>query len=173
MPKVLVLFDEADQDAAMCGESAAEGARGVRFTEVDVRVAAVAGTGESRQKVLESPTSIDSYDAVVIATGKDSMTSATKSVVDALSRLPSQHFTNTVFGAARSDGGELAGQLAGLGGIAVAQDGANGDPGAAARDLGARVAKLAGWVRHSLSHEEADGEHGHDHDRHHHHHHAN
>jgi hypothetical protein len=167
MPKVLVLFDETDAVASSLGESAAAGARGVRFTEVDVRIfAAVAG---SQRKALESPTAIDQYDGVVFAALNDSPTPALENVLAGLAQTPGPRLANVVFGAIQpdhADHGNLPAQLLSLGGIAVGQTSA-GDDNARARALGARVAQVAGWVRHSLAHEESDAHPAH-HQGHHH-----
>jgi hypothetical protein len=164
MPKVLVLFDETDAVASSLGESAAAGARGVRFTEVDVRVfAAVAG---SQRKALESPTAIDQYDGVVFTALNDSPTRALENLLAGLAQTPGARLANVVFGATQPDHGTLPAQLLSLGGIAVGQT-SGGDDNARARALGARVAQVAGWVRHSLAHEESDAHSGHHHGHHH------
>jgi hypothetical protein len=160
MPKVLVLFDDADAAASALGESAAEGARAVRFTEVDVRVpATVAG---SRRKALESSAAIDHYDGVLFAVGNDSPTPALENVLAALSQASGGRFANIVFGAVRSNRSKLPAQLLALGGIVVGQMAA-GDDIAQARALGARVAQVASWVRHSLAHEASEAHSGHHH----------
>ena len=162
MPKVLVLFDDTDAVASTLGEVAAEGARGVRFTEVDVRVFAAA-TG-SRRKALESLTAIDQYDGVVFAAVNDSPTPALDNFLAALAQTAGARFANVVFGAMQPHLGNLSAQLLSLGGIVVGQTSAGDD---SARALGARVAQVAGWVRHSLAHEESDAHSGHHHGHHH------
>ena len=165
MPKVLVLFDDTDAVASTLGESAAEGARGVRFTEVDVRVPATV-TG-SRRKVLESPAAVSQYDGVVFAAANGPLTLALENVLGALAEAHGSGFSNIVFGATQPDGGNLAARLLPLGGVVVGQAPA-GDENAGARALGARVAQVGGWVRHSLAHEESEAHSGHHHHEHHH-----
>src|SRR4051812_33368507 len=77
MPKVLVLFDSGDQRAERLAESAAEGARKVRFTEVDVRVVGdeTPSDGE-RRKRLESGDAVNQYDGVVVVGSNRELSSA-------------------------------------------------------------------------------------------------
>jgi len=164
MPKVLVLFDDTDAVASTLGESAAEGARAVRFTEVDVRVLAAAA--DSRRKPLESPGALDQYDGVVFAAGNDSLTPALEDVLAELAQASGLRFVNMVFGAATNDG-KLAAELLSLGGIVVGQPLAGDDIGRA-RALASRVAQVASWVRHSLAHESAEAHSGHHQHGHHH-----
>ncbi len=165
MPKVLVLFDDTDAVASTLGESAADGARVVRFTEVDVRV--LIGAADSRRKALESPAAVDQYDGVVFAVGNDSLTPALENLLAELAQTSGVRFVNTVFGAAHPNRGKLAAELLSLGGIVVGQPVA-GDNIGQARATGARVAEVASWVRHSLAHEAPEAQSGHHHHGHHH-----
>lgn len=64
MPKVIVLFF----GAVTLAEAAAEGATGVRFTEVEVRSGAPhQATTTQRHKRLESSSRLRDFDAVVVA----------------------------------------------------------------------------------------------------------
>lgn len=82
MPKLLVVFYSRTGNTATIADSVAEGARSVRFTEVDVRriddlapasvIASVPGWKESREKLaakyplLESPEKLAEYDALLL-----------------------------------------------------------------------------------------------------------
>jgi hypothetical protein len=157
MPKVLALFFGADNSAGAIAQAAADGARSVRFVEVDVRTA---GSGESKHKRVGSAHSVAHYDGVVLLATESDMGSELATLLDELQREP--RVANMVFGLAGATPG-LFERVARLGGIVVGvpqssvpvQD---ADEGASA--LGARVAKVAGWVRHALGHE---AEHSHSH----------
>ena len=66
MPKLLVLFSSVDSYAARIADAVAQGAKDVRFVEVDVREVAE-GADVSRRRRLESPSAIRDYDGVVLA----------------------------------------------------------------------------------------------------------
>lgn len=142
MPKVMVVF--IGDDAAAQAESAAAGAKSIRFMEVDVRAA---GPSTTRHKSLESAEG--SYDGIVfVASDGEPATS-----LAGVRRFVNE---NTVLGSIGSR--NVAAELASSGGIVVSV----GDADASA--LGARVAKVAGWVRHALGHEaEGAGAHSHTH----------
>lgn len=141
MPKVIVMFvgDEASPEA----ELVASGAKTVRFTEVDVRAARATAT---RYRILSAQDGI-SYDGAVLVS---SDASGDASAIELLASCTNEH---TVFGA-RGDASAAAARSVG----AIAVMSRANDPKAE----GARVAKVAGWVRHSLGHE-AEHAHGHSH----------
>src|SRR4051812_10051343 len=82
MPKLLVLFDARSDDVARLADAVAEGARGVRFAEVDVRRAPPSGgerdggpdgapdgapaRQDSLHRALESAEALSAYDAIVV-----------------------------------------------------------------------------------------------------------
>lgn len=142
MPKVIVMFvgDEASAEA----ELVASGAKTVRFTEVDVRAARATAT---RYRILSAQDGI-SYDGAVLVS---SDASGDASAIELLASCTNEH---TVFGA-RGDASAAAARSVG----AIAVMSRANDPKAE----GARVATVAGWVRHSLGHE-AEHAHGHSHD---------
>jgi hypothetical protein len=155
MPKVMVVFFGAESPAVSLAEAAADGARAVRFTEVDLR--AGPGHNETTQHAhrrLESPGALHGYDGIVIACP------ALGEIPDALSRLfddlettGGATFKDTVFGVTGGERTTLLGRVSRLGGIMIGEPQGAADPEARAEQLGARVAKVAGWVRHALSHE--------------------
>lgn len=187
MPKLVVLYSGADRTTAALAAAVADGARTIRFTEVDVRVlgahepTAGAGTG-SRVKPLESVETLGVYDGVVIVTGANSDSRELSTLFDTLQarvQHAAEHhgspgpFADIVFAVTGGDSVDsLLARVGRLGAISVGA-GATADPEARARHLGARTAKVIGWVRHALGHE-ADahhhhehGQHGHSHDHHH------
>ena len=140
VPKVTVVFigDEMAAEA----EAAAAGAKSVRFTEVEVR-AAQATT--SRYKPLDGGSASDGF-LFVANEG---------SAAQSLSVLAGLVNENTVLASAGPRA--VATEVASRGGIVVSV--AGGDVAA----LGARVAKVAGWVRHALGHEADSHSHAHTH----------
>jgi hypothetical protein len=177
MPKLIVLVSGDETTAATLADSAVEGAKSVRFTEVDVRMV-VSDTAQSRHKMLESPDVLREYDGIVItadgisaatigavtisAVGDSSVNAELSSVLDALEAVPAANaFANTVFTVVGGSASLLA-RIAALGGIIVAEPRGIGDGPARARAQGARTAKVIEWVRHALSHEQKDHAH-HDH----------
>src|SRR5690348_12178156 len=165
MPKVLVLFDSADQRADRLAELAAEGAKRVRFTEVDMRVVgndSVANT--ARRKRLASGDAVDQYDGVVVV-GSDQEPSA---AIDALLAAHDQNtrggFIDRVF-AAVSDASSSH-RLTELSGIVVGPPTGSTNAESMAGDIGERVAKVAERLRHALSHEHGHGHSHHAHSEH-------
>jgi len=161
MPKVLVLFDSADRGADHLAEIAADGARSVRFTEVDVRVVSdgMASSG-TRRRQLESADLVDQYDAVIIVGSNRETPIAIDSLLASLDRSTQGDFVDKVF-AAIPAGGPTANRLSATGAIAVGLRAGSPNQDAEARKTGERVAKVAEWVRHAISHE-----HGHSHSDH-------
>jgi hypothetical protein len=183
MPKVLVLFF-GDDDSRMLVEAAASGAKGVRFTEVDVRAASE--TSASYQP-LGADHRFTDYDGVVLVSGTRERSMDTSTTLSALrTEAASKANLSNVVIAVLGSNDALLDWAARSGGILVTQAGLRGSGNATdaqehaahAAVLGARIAKVAGWVRHALGHEaeheanhHADHEHAHAHaqsDQHHH-----
>src|SRR5690349_3976032 len=115
MPKVLVLFDSGDPRAERLAESAAEGAKKVRFTEVDVRVVGTeAASDGARQKRLESSEAVNQYDGVVVV-GSDREPSAAIDLL--LAAHPHSEFVDRVFATVSDTNASQ--RLTGLGAIVV------------------------------------------------------
>ena len=170
MPKLIVLFFGGESPAVMLAEAATEGAKGVRFTEVDLRSG---GPHEAmtarRHKTLESTAQIRDYDGVILASPAGEIPVELIALLDELERsssTPTNALTNTVFGIVGGDNTTLAGRVVRLGGLLVSDAGDAIDPQARAFRLGARVATVVGWVRHALSHEHEHRPHQ-EHDHHH------
>jgi len=122
-------------------------------------------TGSATIKALDAAERLADYDGVMIFGGADSAASrAITSFAQQLAALePANVFANTVF-AFIPAGGTILECFTALGGILVSSPRGVEDGTARARAYGARVAKVAGWVRHALGHEHAE------HEKHHHHH---
>jgi NAD(P)H dehydrogenase (quinone) len=210
MARVLVLFHSRTGDTAALADAIAEGARGVRFTEVDVRrlddpapggIEAGPGGQESRERLrryrtLDDVSAVADYDALVLGgpIRDGAMAAEVERFLDGLGPLWEQGALADTVGAAFTSarpgpGGHeptlapITTRMAGLGMLlvpsgytdpttvaggprdatATADGGPTGADLAAARRQGARVAKVAGWVRHAKGHEAADGGHHHHH----------
>jgi hypothetical protein len=164
MPKLLVLYFGAESPAAALADAAAEGAKSVRFTEVDVRVGeAHSQPTPGRHRRLESSRDVTDYAGLVIACeAAAELPDALDALLRDLERTPSDAFVNTVFGLAGGENTVLAGRVSALGGILVGEPRGASDPEERAKRLGARTAKVAGWVAHALGHEHgASGHHHH------------
>ena len=159
--KLIVLFYGDEGNAPEIAEAAADGAKTIRFAEVDVRAGAETTT---RHKRVDSVETLAAYDGVVISAPAGRTHADLATLLDKFER--DGGVSNTVFALAAGDG-QLLEQLSRMGAVIVTAR-PDGDPLHAARHLGARVAKVAGWVRHGLGHE---AEHQHDpgHGNHHHH----
>jgi len=159
MPKVLVLFDSGDQRAERLADLVAEGAKKVRFAEVEVRdVGSATAVDGAKWKRLESSEAVSEYDGVVVVGSDREPAAAIDALLAGHARSAHGEFVDRVF-AAVSDL-DTSQSLSRLGGILVAAPTGSTDAEATARKIGERVAKVAEWVRHALSHE-----HGHSHSR--------
>ena len=181
MPKVLVLIDSGNGNVAALADAIAEGAESVRFTEVEVRRIdpAPAGVGDGGQdagamlakkyRVLESVESLALHDAVIVvgATRDGAMSAELQHVLEQAGSLGAGRAlldkVGSAFAAVSGADSDyergvmpLLAPLMRLGMIIVPPAPAEAAP---ARQHGARVAKVAEWVRHAKSHEA----HGHAH----------
>jgi NAD(P)H dehydrogenase (quinone) len=158
MPKLLVLFDSRSDELTRLAEAVAEGARRVRFAEVDLRRVDGASGATGRHRALEGGDAISAYDGIIV--GADSSV-AHEVTLDPLVAAPSLlNKVGAAFVAARPDEtgrstlwSALA-PLADRGMILVATPVTDdsGDPLDSARALGQRVADVVGWVTHARSH---------------------
>ena len=162
MPKLLILSYGAETPMSTLVESCAEGARSVRFTEVDVRDGAGEGTPtiHSRQRLTLND-HLHVYDGVIlVAPTAGEVPAKLRALLDQLAMSDPRQFSNTVFGIAGGGATSLLGGVARLGGIIVVEPPGLTDPSARARELGSKVATVVAWVRHALSHEHSgDGTH--------------
>ncbi|HEY0970323.1 MAG TPA: NAD(P)H:quinone oxidoreductase [Gemmatimonadales bacterium] len=212
MPKVLVLFYSRTGNTARLADAVADGARSVRFTEVDVRrledlaaddvVAADEAWSEARERLrrgyrtLDDVEALADYDAIVLGspTRYGGMAAELKYLLDrtgplvAAGRLVDRVGSAFTTGQSPHGGHEttlwsMMTPMASLGMIIVppghtdpvmlaagspygatavtAEGGPTDADLAVARHQGARVARVAEWVRHAKSHEAGHGHHHH------------
>ena len=159
MPKVLVLFDSGDQGAERLAESAAEGAKRVRFTEVDVRVVGADASTADGKRRLDSSETVEQYDGVVVVGSDREPSAAIDALLAGRRGSPTGKFIDRVFAAV--SGADINQRLSELGGIMIGVPAGSSDPAATARNIGERVAKVSEWVRHALSHEHGHSQHSH------------
>jgi hypothetical protein len=174
MPKILVLFQSSRFDVVHLAETAAEGARSVRFAEVDVRRLttadaasdAVVGTGGRAHRPLGHVDEIGAYDGLILAADSeagDALTTAIGAFGGSLENKVGAVLTPTTGTDRRTVLWSVLGPLADREMILVpapfADEGA--DDGETARRVGKRVAEVVGWVTHARSH------HHHEHSHHH------
>jgi hypothetical protein len=163
MPKVIVLLLGAGNRNASLAEAAADGAMGVRFTEVDVRTSGGGAALEQRHKQLEFVEHIQGYDGVIIggADGDDDAQALDDLLTALHSTAPATGWLNKVFAIVGGQNAAALDRVAQLGGIIVSEPRGADDAKERARAHGARVAKVTEWVRHALSHEQKEHHHHH------------
>lgn len=153
MPKILILF--ADEDIAMVN-AVAEGARAVRFSEVETRRV-------DTRELLGGVEELALYDAIVLGvSARGAIHPEVQRVIEqAANALPTGSWQNKVGSAfvAAPDAGDpvvdlwpALATLGAMGMLVVAPAGAHVE---AARALGTRVAQVVGWVTHARSHHHA------------------
>lgn len=187
MPKILVVFYSRTADTAALAESVAEGAESVRFTEVDVRrlddsvpggnigaapTAADAAASRRRYPSLGSAEELREYDGIVLGAEvqEGAMSAELEALLSEATRLRAGGAFENKVGAAfasmrgsdRDAGWPILRAIAGLGMIIVPAEEGGATSIESARDLGRRVARVTGWVRHALGHEQEHA-HGHAH----------
>ena len=168
MPKLLVLFHSRSPAVIALAEAAADGARSVRFAEVDLRrlaesdeaTHATATDGVGRvHRTLDRVEDITSYDGLILAlsAGGDATVTLTQAfgalggslanrVGSVLTTAEGAERTAMVWSALTS--------MADCGMILVPAPFTTTDerPAESARRLGKRVAEVIGWVTHARSH---------------------
>jgi len=168
MPKLLVLFQSRRPDVVELAEAAVEGARRVRFAEVDLRrladtdetsvPASTDAAGGREYRTLEHVDDLIAYDGLILVVCAVSEASA------ALARTIGSHgatLTDKVGSALTpatdADRNSVLWSaltpMADHGMILVPAPFADAnDPAETARRLGTRVAEVIGWVTHARSH---------------------
>lgn len=164
MPKLLVLFQSSSADVVRLAEAASEGARSVRFAEVDLRQLPTSGeagdtasdaTGRAHHR-LEHVDAVGQYDGLVLAVGQDGE-AALRALGEFGGSLANK--VGTVITPARDAERRtvlwsVLAPMADRGMILVpapfADEREANDE--SARALGKRVAEVIGWVTHARSH---------------------
>lgn len=163
MPKLLVLFDPRSDDMTRLADAVAEGARSVRFAEVDVRTssdASSASAATTRHRALENADMLAAYDGIIVGAAPAGSTNGA-----ALEQLvpPATNLLNKVgsaFTAAPPGDGRreilwsVLTPMADRGMILVPPQitTSPADELESARAQGKRVAEIVGWVTHARSH---------------------
>ena len=188
MPKVLVLFHSRTGNTAALADAIAEGAGSVKFTEVELRriddlaAPSIIDADERwktsraalarKYRTLESVESLADYDALIVGSpARGGMMSAeVRNVLDAVAVLSQRGAltdkVGSAFSAARAPEGGRETTMHSIlvpmmhHGMLIVPPAYGEDP-AIARGQGARVAKVAEWVRHAKSHEGGHGHHHH------------
>jgi hypothetical protein len=181
MPKLLVLFQSHSPDVVHLAETAAAGARSVRFAEVDLRRFPITDdandvtvdTGWRAHRPLGHVDDIDAYDGLILAVasaseGGDALLRAIGAFGGSLENKVGAVLTTATGTNRRTVLWSVLGTMADRGMILLpapfADEGASDD--AATFRLGKRVAEVVGWVTHARSHHHHE-HHSHDHQSHH------
>ena len=162
MPKLLVLFQSSSTDVVRLAEAAAEGARSVRFAEVDLRHlpfseggAGSDATGRAHHP-LQSADDMGQYDGLMLAVGEngEAMVGVLGRFGGSLANKVGSVITPATGADRRTVLWSVLGPMADRGMILVPAPFADESPASEAsiRGLGKRVAEVIGWVTHARSH---------------------
>jgi len=157
MPKLLILFPARGTELAPLADAILEGARSVRFAEVDVRTFGDAGDAGASRKPLASIDDLASYDGIVIGvpagdTEGQGLREAIERFTGSLTDKVGSAFT-TESGAGRSAVlWSALSPLADRGMILVPLPFSGDGDADALRQMGKKVAEVVGWVTHARSH---------------------
>lgn len=157
MPKTLILFSSRTGGTASYADAVADGARSVRFSEVEVRRVDLASrneagesSGQGRYQTFGNADELQSYDAIIVGAPSLDACSALTTLLENAGLL-----TNKVGAAFTSPSNEgdapvwtILKAMAGLDMILVPPA---GDVSLAAQ-LGKRVADVTSWITHARSH---------------------
>lgn len=141
MPKTLVLYDTGNSDSSALAHAVADGARSVRFSEVDLRsLGALAPDGAD----------LAGYDAFAL----DASSAGVTQLVERAGPLRSK--VGALFGGSGADLMPLLALMGRVGMIILPPGTGAGDLAAAdaesARVIGKRLADVTGWITHARSH---------------------
>lgn len=163
MPKLLVLFQSPSPDVVRLADAAAEGARRVRFAEVDLRRLTTADamaheTSGRASRSLEHLDDIGAYDGLILVVDRGAEAGA--ALVRALGAYDGSLENKVGCVLSAAVGGDRHAELwsvltplADRGMILVPAPFDEREPdGEAARRAGTRVAEVIGWVTHARSH---------------------
>jgi hypothetical protein len=185
MPKLLVLFQSRSPDVVRLAEAATQGARSVRFAEVDLRRLPTSGdvhdtaldAGMRAHQLLQHVEDIGQYDGLILAVGGEgdpgeALVRTLATFGGSLANKVGAVITPATGADRRAALWSVLSPMADRGMILVPAPFA--DPGAAdeesTRALGRRVAEVIGWVTHARSHHHHEHHHHEDHHHEHHHH---
>jgi hypothetical protein len=161
MPKTLILFSSRSDGTTAYVDAIAEGARSVRFSEVEVRRvdlalpdAADASLASIRYQTLGSADELQAYDAIIALDASATLTNLLKAGGPQMNRVGAA-FASPSTGGGPDDAPVWATMktMAGLDMILVPP--AADAELAAAMQLGKRVAEVTSWITHARSHHHA------------------
>lgn len=161
MPKTLILFHGSSDAVATMAEVVAEGARSVRFAEVDIRRLAAVGeaAGSGRHRTLSGSDELAGYDGLVLGSAAGPVPGVVAGLLDAAAELRRGGGLTVSVGAAFvADASGAAGGdarwalLRAIGGLGVVLVPGDGDDPEVAKKLGHRVAHVVSWITHARSH---------------------
>lgn len=177
MPKLLVLFQSHSLDVVRLAEAAADGARRVRFAEVDLRRLVTSDavgheTGGRVSRPLDHVDDIAGYDGLILVAAEGPDAGA---LVRTLGTFKGSLVNKVGCALSSATGSDrhavlwsVLTPMADRGMILVPGAFADQEPeGESARRAGTRVAEVIGWVTHARSHHH--DRHVHDEQSHHHH----
>jgi hypothetical protein len=159
MPKLLVLVPARSPELAPLADAVLEGARSVRFAEVDVRSFGDAGDAAESYRPLAGIEDLTTYDGIIVGVPAGDVEG--QSFRENLARFDGSLANKVGSAFTTASGAERAtvlwsalAPMADRGMILVplpfsAEGGANAD---ACRQMGKRVAEVVGWVTHARSH---------------------
>jgi hypothetical protein len=160
MPKLLILFPARSTELAPLADAVLEGARSVRFAEVDVRTFGDGGgDAAASRKPLAAIDDLTSYDGIIV--GVPAGDAEGQGLRDAIARFGGS-LANKVGSAFTTEAGvgrtsvlwsalsPMADRAMILVPLPFSDEGdSNAD---ACRQMGKRVAEVVGWVTHARSH---------------------
>lgn len=179
MPKLLVLFQSRSPDVIALAEAAVDGARSVRFAEVDLRQLDAGGASAEpvaadtvgrAHRTLGHPDDIAVYDGLILALPVDGA-DATSMLAETFGARGGT-LVNKVGSVLTTASGEernrvLWAALAAMGDngmilVPAPVGSAEATAAESARRIGKRVAEVIGWVTHARSHHHHEpAQHGH------------
>ena len=169
MPKLLVLFEGADEDVVKVAAAIQKGARSVRFAECDIRriAAETDDGGAARIRALDGPATLAEYDAIALG-GPAGGTPLLAALLDDAGELGlTGRLANKLGAVFPVEPPDLVGDrhplwpllapMARYGMILVppgyaGPSGGSEDHASAARRLGKRLVDIAAWITHARSH---------------------
>jgi len=157
MPKLLILFPARSTELVPLAEAVLEGARSVRFAEVDVRTFGDTRDAGASRKPLASIDDLASYDGIMV--GVPAGDTEGQGLQETLERFNGS-LADKVGSAFTAESGtgrsavlwSALSPMADRGMILVPLPFAGEGDADALRRLGKRVAEVVGWVTHARSH---------------------
>ena len=154
MPKLLIVVPaDADADELALADAVMEGARSVRFAEVEIRRTSPPGDPGGAERSGSSGGKYSALTAADTLTSYDAILAIVPSTGESTPRwIGSESLSDVVGAAIATEETRAWSVLSAMGRAAMILLGPGGADPASARTLGARAVTVAGWVRHVKSH---------------------